>query len=135
MTFFSHCLLFCMCHMHHNIATSYLFLSSTGVHLAKFTPFLPYFNKICLENFFHRPRGCACTPCTSLPTPMSGKRGAKHLLAICPFFCEVLLRPSSNCHNTADFINLSFDRISLFAGSISTSPVTALLKSIERYDC
>jgi len=32
------------------------------VHLAKFTPFLPHFNKNCLEIFFHRPGGAPAPP-------------------------------------------------------------------------
>ena len=53
MTFFSHDLLY-HGHMHYAlyIATTYLFISPVGVHLAKFIPFLPHFNKNCLENFF-----------------------------------------------------------------------------------
>ena len=38
-------------------------ISSAGVHLAKFTPFLPHFNKNCLEkNFFPSPWGGAPAP-------------------------------------------------------------------------
>ena len=33
------------------------------MHLTKFSPISPHFNKKCLENFFSSPWGCTCTPC------------------------------------------------------------------------
>ena len=50
-------------HMHPNTAINCLFISSAGVHLTKFSSFLPRFNKKCLEKFyFRRPGGAPAPP-------------------------------------------------------------------------
>ena len=62
-------------------------ISSAGVHLAKFTPFLPHFNKNCLEKFFfRRPGGGApAPPAPPLATPMT----ALYVYAVYPHFLTV----------------------------------------------
>ena len=63
-TFFSMAMSIIYCHQ------LPFFISSAGVHLAKFTPFLPHFNKNCLENFFPSPRRVHLHPLNPLATPM-----------------------------------------------------------------
>ena len=41
-----------------------------GVHLAKFTPFLPHFNNNCLEKIFPSPWGLHLHPLHPLATPV-----------------------------------------------------------------
>ena len=54
---------YCIVIMHPNTAINCLFISSAGVHLTKFSSFLPRFNKKCLEKFsFRRPGGAPAPP-------------------------------------------------------------------------
>ena len=52
------------------IATTYLFMSSAGVHIPNFSPIFPHFNKKCLEIFFCHPGGVHLHPLHPLATPM-----------------------------------------------------------------
>ena len=53
-------------HMRHT-ATNYLYISSAGVHLAKFSPIFASFQQKSLEKIFRRPGGAPAPP---LATPM-----------------------------------------------------------------
>jgi len=51
-----------MCSYTSYTATNYLFISSAGVHLAKFSSIFASFQQKCLEKNFRRPRGAPAPP-------------------------------------------------------------------------